>query len=511
MPLPRPITIRQQIEQINRRKGKTQSQAQTIAGLLGAPAKGLSPVGTSAPLAPAPTTAAAPLAPKPGMKNDWGDGKRHSISLTQHRANVKTKANDKNALYDPTTQLSGDALRSAAGDLVNLEYGPQRAALARELENTTTQGTALAGRAADYSKQLAATDAGLPTQVAAIGQLLGDKLTANTAASQAGIDSALTGTRDRAAADSAVSGLTLPGLQTGGAEAEAQAQTGRLAELSKSAQDAGAAQSANYQGLAAISGGARAQMGNEVQGELLNRLASQQADVRGRQADESAQEGPALTKNVNDLRQQGFENLITQAGLNVKTADLKEQTANDQAKVDEAGKVRRQKARDARAARQAKATADKAAKDGKASEVNSYGYTNGDWKGMSTTARQKAISDFNKQKTKDTTKPGAAKPADKMTAAAISTRTGIDNAIADIKTDAKLQRHVGEPGPRLTQILTNRGASPIVAQAAAEIAKHGQLSATTIAALKRAGVKIPAEWLPHAVAGVDPPLPGVFG
>jgi hypothetical protein len=81
-----------------------------------------------------------------------------------------------------------------------------------------------------------------------------------------------------------------------------------------------------------------------------------------------------------------------------------------------------------------------------------------------------------------------------MSAQAFAKRTRIDSMLADIGNDPKLKRHQYETGPRLVEILTKRGADPLEAQAAAEIARHGTLTPETEAKLKRAGIKIPTSW-----------------
>jgi hypothetical protein len=46
--------------------------------------------------------------------------------------------------------------------------------------------------------------------------------------------------------------------------------------------------------------------GGEVQGQLLNRLANQQQDIRGQLSDVEAQRGGLITKNLTGLRQSAF-------------------------------------------------------------------------------------------------------------------------------------------------------------------------------------------------------------
>lgn len=441
---------------------------------------------------PPPGAPNIPAGAAPGY--DWGNGQGgHSISLAAHNKHVTAARDAKDPLLDPSQQLSGTGLKNAANDLVDLEFGPQRSALQRELENVTTQGTALAQRAGDYSAQTAATDAALPGQVGAIGELLNKALGANADTATAAVKQNTTDAKATDTADMALRGGVGAGIGAQAADSEGQKQLDRLAQLTQEQKGDAAAQTANYQGLAAISGQARAQMGNEVQGQLLNRLASNQADVRGRQGDLAAQEGPARSKALTDLRQTAFENLATQAGLDIKTADLKAQTAEGQAKLEETAKARRQRARDAKATRDLRRQLSDQARTDKSNEPNSIGIKNSDWLKMSNSQRAKALSDYQRQKTLDTTRPSSSKPV-AMTQAARDKRTRIDSMLSDVGRDAKLQRHVGEPGPRLTEILTHRGADPLEAQAAAEVAKHGYLTPETQAALERAGVRIPRKW-----------------
>jgi hypothetical protein len=494
MPAPRPDPA------LARRARRFRDRQRAAAGLQAAtgtapPVKGRSPVATPVPRRPGtPAPAARPV------RNDWGDGKSHSISLTAHRQHL----DDKNPLYDPTTQLSGSALSGAARDLVNLEFNPQEEALKRELGNTTTQGTALAQRAGDYSAQIAGNDATLVGQQAAIKQMLDQSLGANATAAQQVIDKNLGDARERAAADAAVRGVTIPDA-TAGAEREAAAATNTVGTQRQASQDAGALATQSYQQLASLSGGARAQMGQEVQGQLLNRLANQQADVRARQTELGAQRGAATSKAALDLRQQSYENLITQKGLDIKTSELQAETEKNDAatklaerRIDETAKSRRSRERIAADNRAARSKADKAARNAQATregnKSNKYGYTNNEWLSLPLAKRTQIVADANK-------KPG--KGAPKMSAQAFAKRTRIDSMLSDIGNDPKLKRHQYEVGPRLVEILTKRGADPLEAQAAAEIARHGTLTPATEAKLRRAGIKIPTSWRGTPATGRD--------
>jgi hypothetical protein len=471
--------IRQQV-----RRARARRPAQRIANVLTPKKRSATPTATR-------PSSSRPAAPARRDGYDWGNGSGgHSISLAEHRRHLE----DKNPLYDPTTQLSGSALAQAARDLVGLEYDPQERQLGQELTNTTAQGTALAQRAGDYSAQVARNDAGVVTQQAAIKQLLDQSLGNNATAAQQVIDQNLQGSRDRAAADAAIRGVSTPDA-TAGVERETAAAAGTVAANRQVSGDANALATAANQTLAVDTAGAHAQMGQEVQGQLLNRLANAQADVRTRQAGLATDRGAATSKATIDLRQQAYENLITQQGLNIKTKELQAETQHQstvddlaQKRIDETGKSRRSRERIATANRTARADADAAARKAIAERQGDmptkYGYTNAEWARLPIAKRQQIVNDFNK----------SPKPGQKMSDAARQKRTRIDSMLTDIGTDPKLQRHVGQAGPRLTQILTNRGADPLEAQAAAEIAKHGHLTPATEARLRRAGIRIPSKW-----------------
>jgi hypothetical protein len=416
-------------------------------------------------------------------------------------------------LYDPSQQLSGKDLAGAANDLVGLEFGPQKAALDRELGNVTTQGTALADRGGGYYKQLADREAGNVAQEQAIGDLLKTALSGNETTASTAVQGGLDAANARATADAAIRG-SLGGSQAAGAASEAQAAQDRIAGQGQISKDAGALSTQSYQQLADLAGKARQQAGGEMQQQLLNRLANAQTEVRAKQQDLAGQEGPARSKALTDLRQQAFENLITQEGLNIKSSDIQAQTALGQAKIKatatENAANRASRERIAALGRQATRDASAAKAAGKANDVNKYGYSNAEWLTMSVRARQRAISDFTRQNTKDTTRPKTG--GDQMSAQAQSMVTQVENAVSDTSTDPKLARHVNEKGPRLVQIFVKRGLPPLLAQAAAELARYKSVRPSTRAALERAGIKVPSAWLspsPNIAGGTGNPASAV--
>lgn len=413
------------------------------------------------------------------------------------------------ALYDPGQQLSGGDLAKAARDLTSLEFGPQKKALQRQLDTTTTQGTALADKTAGYYQDLANREAGNVGQEAAIGQLLASTLSKNAATASTATTQAQTDADARAAADAQVRGVIgQPGVRT--AE-ETQAAQDRIAAEGQRATDAAASSTASYQQLADLAGRARAQAGGEAHTELLNRLATAQTGIRQQLADLGAQEGASRSKNLTDLRQQAYENLVTQRGLNIKQQDLDASTKLGQQKLAEdrrqAQADRRLKRRIARNARVATQAANAAKTGAKLDEVNKYGVSNRDWLKMSRSARLKAVRDFTKASSR--TKTAATGGAGQPTVQAQKMVSQVESGLADAQTDPKLRKYVKVAGPRLTKILTNRGLPPLLAQAAAELAKHKYVTPGTRAALERSGIVVPRAWIaPYNRPGaLGPPVP----
>lgn len=244
----------------------------------------------------------------------------------QRRMNQQRAKADADPLYNPAQQLGGHQLSSAVQNLTDMEFAPQEQALDRAGVSATTQGTALADRAGGYYRQLAEREASNVAMQQAIGERLQAALKANAGETDANIGGMQAGEQERLAGDAAVRGEGLGG--PGQAIEELARLRAGAAAGSQVAQDAAATSSANYQGLTAASSQARGMAGGEVVGQLLNRLATQQADIRAKKADVTAQRGPASTKHLLDLRQSGFENLVTARGLDIKQSELQADVAN---------------------------------------------------------------------------------------------------------------------------------------------------------------------------------------
>jgi Putative peptidoglycan binding domain len=259
-------------------------------------------------------------APKPAR------GKRSSKPRLT-RAQRTIAAENANPLYNPAVQLGGHALISSARQLADLELAPQVGALNRQLTSTTTQGTALAQRGGDYYRQLVEQEMkGLANQRALSSML-------NTATGDVGVQTQAAYSQmandaaTRAAQDAQLRG---PGLGGGGQEqvqGEIANQQGVANLMQAQGAQTAAQQGANWEGLAGLTAQTTAARGGEIQGQLLNRLANQQADIRGRRADVEGTRGELTTKALTGLRQSSFENLITQAGLDIKQKDIEAQMA----------------------------------------------------------------------------------------------------------------------------------------------------------------------------------------
>jgi hypothetical protein len=236
---------------------------------------------------------------------------------------------DKDPFYNPTVQLSGWRLRNAAHRLADFQFGPQRSELGRESASVTRQGGALLGHASDYYHQLAAEEAqGVARQAALSGQT-NAQLAQLGAQAQGQVTAAQGQQASAVAADAAQRGQGLQGTNT--AADELAAARASAAQSAQGFRSAGVLQGANYQGLAAATRSAGMLKGGEVQGELANRIATAQGDIRSKQQDLEAQYGSAVAKNVTDLRQQGFENIATQEGLGLKGQQLQADIAQNQA------------------------------------------------------------------------------------------------------------------------------------------------------------------------------------
>lgn len=408
------------------------------------------------------------------------------MTRTKAQRRAARRKADRRALYNPAAPLSGSALRNSADSLVALEFKPQKTELARQAGEVQRQGTALTGRAGDYYMQLAGQEQTRLEQQKAIAAMLDERL------GKIGQDTqgAIAGSGERAAqlqaADTATRG---PGLD-GGAGArvaeELAAAQANAAARTQSARDTGAAQSANYQGLQVGSAGATAAAGGETQQRLLNAMAKAANDVRGEQVKLAGLEGAARSKALQDLRQQSFENIVTSEGLGIKRADLE-------------ASMRDAEADRALAERRIDVT-----------ERNNRRNNRTSRRGQNMTAGQRAAD---RKARRQVARQKAREKAGQETTDVKKMRTGIVNAQRDIGSmlssglTAQQKAALTEAGAtdlarngRLDintarKVIIALGGPPIVAAAAAELAKYGGVRASTAAQLRKIGMKVPDAWL----------------
>jgi hypothetical protein len=417
----------------------------------------------------------------------WGDGKgrvhsRPKRSRTQLRAAVQAKAQERDPLYDPTQQLSGSRLAKATDDLVGLEFDPQRKALDAEAAQTRTQGAAVQGRASDYFRQLAESERGNVERGQAIGNLLNDRIAEIGTQTNAGIDKAEAQSAAALGDDAAVRGPGLDGGSTALAEELAAARARAGENTQRAGQDAASATAA-YGGLADLSRQARELRGGETVQQLANAQQAKLFDVDSRRAALEAQVGPKRTETLLGLRQSGFENAATAAGLDLKREDLQAQvreSSADQrlAQMKLRATNRQNRARNKLTQKQIDATV----------------------RGQDKTAEQKALDRASRERlgaADRTSRERIAKARRKgktlESADAKKVKTGIANAFADLTAGGKMQFD-GKTYTNPTKFLRDQGAPGIVIRAALE-RKQGGLKLSTVAELKRLGIRVPRSWI----------------
>jgi hypothetical protein len=429
---------------------------------------------------------------------------------------ARRRAN-RNPLYDPTAQLGGFQLKRAAQNLVDLQYGPQQAALERAQGNIQTQGDALTKRASDYYLQIAREEQGNVDRMGALNALLNERVNAAGDTAQGQIKDA--GEQARALQEQTAAAQQ--GIQAGDrVSLEEQAARDRSAVDTQGAIGAGAAETRNYAGLADLGRRSREMQGGETQQRLLNLVANQLAENRGQQTDLAGQRGNAMTQQLLNLRQQGFENLVTQEGLGIKKADLQAQIQQDQTDAQLAKQRIRQQARQARRqARLARRGQDITARGQDLSAETQR-------RGQDLTSANQELNRANQRRlVRLRAKYGGTKanePADsrKTKAGIVNAQTDIQDmlrtgtvppglraALKDAGAGALLKRPMNIDTAR--RVIIALGGSGVSAQAAAELAKYGYLRPSTRAKLRAAGVKVPRSWAAGPTGIVVPNRPGV--
>lgn len=262
----------------------------------------------------------------PALRSKLAISQLTPTQQAQRRQNQAIAQRNTDPLYNPGAGLSGQALYSAATKVTNAAVDPKVDALTHQLQSVTTQGSALAARGGDYYRQLAQDELGKVAQQKAIATMLNQQTAAVGQGTQQAFDQMSAAEQSRQNADTALRGQGLGG-DTTTVPAEIQAQRGTAATLQQASGNQAALQGADWSSLANAMAQSRQMRGGEVQGQLLNRVANQQQQVRQNISDTEATRGDTFAKNLLDMRQQQFENAVTGAGLQIKQSDIDAQLA----------------------------------------------------------------------------------------------------------------------------------------------------------------------------------------
>lgn len=274
--------------------------------------------------------------PKTASPNDWGDGKTHSISLATHNAHVATKRQAKvdSTLYDPAKILSGADLRNSVDTLADAQINPVVSSLDRQTADTQRQADAVTANAKAYYQQLQAAQQGLVGQAQAGETASNQQMSSIGTAAQQAQAALAKADQDRQAADIGVrgdiAGTTADQLAQSYADrASGIANRTGADQAAQAVKNAAGSQAAVGQALSA------GQAGGEAITGLTNTFGKTLGDIAGKKSDALASRGGIVADLTQKLRQQGYDNLITQKGLDIKSADLEAETANNEAKITE--------------------------------------------------------------------------------------------------------------------------------------------------------------------------------
>jgi hypothetical protein len=431
-------------------------------------------------------------------KYDWGDRKgkvhtRRKRSAAQLGKAKRRKAQgradarlNRDPLYDPSSTLSGANLSRAADALVGLEFNPQRKALQQEATQAQRQGGAVQSRASDYFLQLAQGERGNVERSQALGGMLQQRLGDIGKTSQTAIDTSQARTEDLLRADEGTRGAGLQGDQ-GRLMEELAAARARSTASTQTAQQDAAAQTQGYTQLADLSRQAREVRGGEVVGQVANATSARLADVATRRAALESQVGPARTEKLLGLRQSGFENAATAAGLGLDQAKLQaqiQQTRSDAslARAKLRSTNRQNRARNRLTQQQINATL-------RGQTISAYTQR----RGQNISSQDRALDRATRLKIAATRRAGG-----KLESAdAQKLKTSVSNALADITSGQPLT--ITDNGKTKTytnpaKYLRDAGASGIVIRAAME-RKTGGLNYDTARELRQLGVRVPRNWV----------------
>jgi hypothetical protein len=398
---------------------------------------------------------------------------KHKPKLTPRQR--ARRRDNRNPLYDPAAQISGHDLRRAANALTRAEVAPQVAAIKGQRRDVTQQGKALLDRTTSYYTSLAEQQANAIAQQRALQERVGQQVQAASDQSKAAVDQA---SQDASTAVSRAQSLT--GVDAG--QQARVAQEGAAAKSNQALQAGAAASNAaltaqNYGGLSGIAGQAAQLHGAESTRQLASGVSSARQKLTQQLADVRSTKGALNLKNLLTLRQQGFENRATVAGLGLKEADLQSQAQKDAAdrklaekRLKQTGK---QNKRSARLQRRAQNITARGQDKSSATQRRSQDLSHAD----RVAARQAAA---NKKPPK--------KPETQSS-------KNLKGEIDDARSEIRRQRAAGKHGPDITKSGRKNGVKPVVLNAARDLEYLGYISGPNLAALRRRGVKIPKNWL----------------
>jgi hypothetical protein len=399
---------------------------------------------------------------------------------------------NRDPLYRPAQQLSGANLSHAADALVHLEFDPTRRALQQEAAQASTQGGAVQQRAGSYFTQLAEAERGNVERSKALGGLLQTQLGDIGRASTTALDEAQKRSQDVLGADQAVRGPGLGGDPSRLMEELAAARTRSTLSTQAAQQDA-TNQTGNYAGLADISRQARELRGGETVQQIGNATQARLNDVASRRAALEAQVGPARTKSLLDLRQSGFENAATAAGLDLDQATRQAQMSTDasdaalaRAKLRATNRQNRARNRLTRAQIRATLRGQTLSSATTRRGQNITAFTQ--QRGQNISAAQQAANRASREKIAATRKAGKSLEAPD----ARKVKQSVSNALALIRSGD--MTYNGKTYTRPGRLLRDMGAPGIVIQAAME-RNTGGLNYDTARELRQLGVRVPRNWL----------------
>ena len=419
----------------------------------------------------------------------------------QRKARVAKQKANSNPLYNPTATLTGNDLKRTAESLTDLEIKPRLGALDRAGQQSERQGGALIKNAGDYYGQLNTEGvAGLARQAALNQRLQQSMRQTGTDAQQrlqtAGDDIAKVGSEDAAirGAHNQSAGSAMTELAAARGLAAAQAQTG---------EQASAREAAAGEGLLNEMTQVRTMRGGEVQERLSNRMMNDLAELRAQKTDLESSRGDVLTSNIMKLRDAGFTNEMTKAGLLSKEQQAALQASSQGQQVNQWGYSRDEWLAMTPARRQQIMKSLKSKPKGTdMGKVNSYGYTEKEWRAMSTAQRQKVIADSK-------AKGGKGAKGNKMPAGPRKVYDQVNSAVLEANSAGvpitSMDPNTGEEKVAYKPVASMKyadvykayrdgGMKPLQAKAAAELAKFGYLTRVTARELRKAGVRISKDW-----------------